>query len=189
VGVAGWSALGVVGIGVSWLRGERPRVRRGIAWLAGVWMVYLVVLIGVSLGQKQKVVEVGQPQCFADMCFTVIAVENMKGFLIRDERRLVRVTIQVTNRGRSTKSEGRIRAYLIDVQGRRWEETAGVNGVGLTAKVAGGGSVLSEPVFKVAGDATGLRLILTHGWRQPGALEMGDSDSLLHRKTVVELGR
>jgi hypothetical protein len=189
VGVAGWSALGLVGVGVSWLRGERLRVRHGLAWLIGVWVVYLVVLIGVSLGQRQKVMAVGQPQCFNDMCFTVVGVEEVKGFLIRDERRLMRVTIKVTNRGRSIKNEGLIRAYLMDSQGRRWEETAGVNGVGLTAKVAGEDSVLSEPVFKVAGDATGLRLILTHGWRLPRVLMMGDSDSLLHRKTVVELGR
>jgi nitrogen fixation protein len=154
-----------------------------------VWVVYLVVLVGVSLGQRQKVMAVGQPQCFNDMCFTVVGVEEVKGFLIRDERRLMRVTIKVTNRGRSIKNEGLIRAYLMDSQGRRWEETAGVNGVGLTAKVAGEDSVLSEPVFKVAGDATGLRLILTHGWRLPRVLMMGDSDSLLHRKTVVELGR
>jgi hypothetical protein len=99
------------------------------------------------------------------------------------------VTVRVTNRGSSAKGEGLIRAYLMDGQGRRWEETAGVNGVGLTAKVAGGGTVLSEPVFKLAGDATGLRLVLTHGWRLPRVLVMGDSDSLLHRKTVVELGR
>ena len=189
MGVAGWSALGAVGIGVSWLRGERLRVRRGIAWLAGVWVVYLMVLIGVSLGQKQKEVAVGQPQCFDDMCFTVMGMEEVKGFFIRDERRLVRVTVRVTNLGHSAKSAGLIRAYLMDAQERRWEETAGVNGVGLTAKVAGGNSMLSEPVFKVAGDATRLELVLTHGWRLPGVLVIGDSDSLLHRKTVVELGR
>jgi hypothetical protein len=151
--------------------------------------VYLVVLIGVSLVQKQKVVAVGQPQCFDDMCFTVAGVEEVKGFLIRDERRLVRVTVRVTNRGLSAKSDGLIWAYLVDAQGRRWEESAGVNGVGLTAKVAGGDSVMSEPVFKVAGDATGLRLVLTHGWKQQGVLVISDSDSVLHRKTVVELGR
>jgi hypothetical protein len=48
---------------------------------------------------------------------------------------------------------------------------------------------MSEPVFKVAGDANRLGLVLTHGWRQPGVLVIGDSDSLLHRRTVVELGR
>jgi hypothetical protein len=189
VGVGGWTALGMVGVGVSWLRGERLRIRRGIAWLAGVWLVYLAVLIGVSLGQKQRVVSVGQPQCFDEMCFTVAGVEEVKGFLVRDGRRLVRVTVRVTNHGRSAGSDGLIRVYLTDAQGRRCEESAGVNGVGLSTKVAGRDSVMSEPVFKVAGDATGLRLVLTHGWKQPGVLVIGDSDSMLHRKTVVELGR
>jgi hypothetical protein len=55
------------------------------------------------------------------------------------------------------------------------------------AKVAGGGSIVSEPVFKVAGDATGLRLVLTHGRWQPGVLVIGDSDSWLHRRTAVAL--
>jgi hypothetical protein len=59
----------------------------------------------------------------------------------------------------------------------------------MTARVAGGGSVVSEPVFKVAGNATGLGLVLTHGRWQPGLLVIGDSDSLLHRRTVVALGR
>ena len=45
-----------------------------------------------------------------------------------------------------------------------------------------------EPVFKVAGDATGLRLVLTHGRWQPGVLVIGDPDSWLHRRNVVELG-
>jgi hypothetical protein len=82
-----------------------------------------------------------------------------------------------------------IRAYLVDGQGRRWDESAGVNGVGLAARVAAGDSVVSEPVFKIAADANGLRLVFTHGRWQPGVLVIGDSDSWLHRRTVVELGR
>ena len=139
--------------------------------------------------QPQRVLAMGKPQCFDEMCFTVTKVEELPGFLIRDGRRLVRVTVQVTNQGKKTQSEGLIWAYLVDAQGRRWEESAGVNGVELTARVAGGGSVLSEPVFKVAGHSTGLGLVLTRGWRQPGVLVIGDSDSLLHKKTVVALER
>jgi hypothetical protein len=101
---------------------------------------------------------------------------------------LVRVSVRVTNRGRGAQSEGLIAAYVVDSQGRLWEESPGVNGVGLTTKVAGGGSVVSEPVFKVAADAKGLGLVLTHGRRQPGVLVIGDSDSWLHKRTVVELG-
>jgi hypothetical protein len=189
LGLVGWTAIGVVGVGVSLWRGERQRVRRGIAWLVGVWVVYVCVLVGVSLGQRQRVVAIGEPQCFDEMCFTVTGVEEVPGFLIRDGRRLVRVSVQVTNQGRKAQSEGLIWAYLVDAKGRWWEESPGVNGVGLTVRVAGGQSVVSEPVFKVAADATGLGLVFTHGRRQPGVLVIGDSDSLLHKKTVVELGR
>jgi hypothetical protein len=189
LGLVGWTGIGALGVAVSLRRGERQRVRRGVAWLAGVWIIYLCVLTGVSLRQRQRIVAIGEPQCFDDMCFTVTGMQEMPGFLIRDGRRLVRLSVQVTNRGRKAQSEGLIRAYLVDGQGRRWEESAGVNGVGLTARVAGGDSVVSEPVFKVAGDATGLGLIFTHGWRQPGVLVIGDSDSFFHRRTVVNLGR
>jgi hypothetical protein len=189
LGLVGWTAIGVIGVGVSLWRGERQRVRRGVAWLVGVWVVYLCVVIGVSLGQRQRVVAMGEPQCFDEMCFAVTRVEEVPGFLIRDGRRLLRVSVQVTNKGRKAQRERLIRAYLMDAQGRRWEMSPGVNGVELTARVAGGGSVVSEPVFKVAGDASGMGLVLTHGLWQPGLLVIGDSDSLLHRKTVVTLGR
>jgi hypothetical protein len=188
IGLVGWTAIGVVGVGVSLWRGERGRMRRGVGWLVGVWAAYVMVVVGVSLAQRQKVVQIGEPQCFDEMCFTVIRVEEVPGYLIRDGR-LIRVSVEVRNRGRKAQSEGLIWAYLVDAQGRRWEESAGVEGVGLTARVTGRGAVVSEPVFKVTGDAKGLGLVLTHGRWQPGLLVIGDSDSLLHRRTVVELGR
>jgi hypothetical protein len=189
LGLVGWTAIGVIGVGVSARRGEGERVRRGVAWLLGVWVVYVSVVIGVSLGRGQRVVAIGEPQCFDEMCFTVTRVEEVPGFLIRDGRRLLRVSVQVRNQGRKAQGDRLIRAYLVDGQGRRWEMSPGVSGVQLTARVAGEGSVVSEPVFKVAGDASGLGLVLTHGRWQPGVLVIGDSDSLLHRKTVVALGR
>jgi hypothetical protein len=189
LGLVGWTGIGVVGVGVSAWRGERDKVRRGVAWLGAAWVLYLCVLIGVSLGQKQRMVALGEPQCFDEMCFAVTGVEEVPGFLIRDGRRLVRVSVLVTNKGRKTQSEGLIRAYLVDGQGRRWEESPGVNGIALTARVAGGDSVVSKPVFKVAGDAHGLNLILTHGKWQPGVMVIGDSDSWMHRRTAVDLGR
>jgi hypothetical protein len=189
LGLVGWTAIGVMGVGVSQWRGERQRVRQGVGWLIGVWVVYLSVLIGVSLGQGQRVVALGEPQCFGEMCFRVTRVEEVPGFLIRDGRRLLRVSVQVTNKGRKAQRDKLIRAYLVDGQGRRREMSPGVSGVELTARVAGGGSVMSEPLFKVAADASGLGLVLTHGRWQPDLLVIGDSDSLLHRKTVMALGR
>jgi hypothetical protein len=189
LGTVGWTGLGILGILVSWLRGEKLRVKRGLQWLIGVWVVYLGVLVGVSLLQKQKMVAIGETQCFNNMCFTVTGIEEVPRFVPRDVRRLVRVSIRVTNRGRSATSNSLMKAYLVDGQERRWKESSGVNGVNLTAKVAGGSSVTSEPVFEIAGDATQLGLILTQGWRQPGVLVIGDSDSVMHRRTKINLGR
>ncbi|WP_433971083.1 hypothetical protein [Tunturiibacter lichenicola] len=189
LGTVGWTGLGVLGVLVAWLRGEKLRVKRGLQWLIGVWVVYLGVLAGVSLVQKQKVVAIGEIQCFNNMCFTVTGIEEVPRFVPRDVRRLVRVSIRVTNRGRSATSNSLMKAYLVDGQERRWKESSGVNGVNLTAKVAGGSSVTSEPVFEIAGDATQLGLILTQGWRQPGVLVIGDSDSVMHRRTKINLGR
>ena len=59
LGLVGWTAIGMVGVGVSLTRGERQRVRRGMAWIVGVWVVYLSVVIGVSLVQRQRVVAMG----------------------------------------------------------------------------------------------------------------------------------
>ena len=188
--LAGWTVVGFVGVAVSLVKQERAKALRNFMWIVAVWVVYMAVLVGVSLGQKQKVVAMGQDQCFDEMCFAVMGAQELPGYLIRDGSRLVRVSVRIANHGKQkTQSEKLIQAYLIDKQGRRWAESAGISGVRLTARVAAGDSVVSEPVFKVAKDSTGLELVFTHGHRQPGILVIGDSDSLLHRRTVVRLGR
>jgi hypothetical protein len=189
-GVAGWTLIGTLGVSVSLARREREKALHGMAWIAGVWVAYVIALVTVSLVQRQRVVAMGQEQCFDEMCFAVVGVEEVPGFLVRDGSRLVRVSVRVSNGGLGrAQSERLMQAYLLDAQGRRWEESEGVSGVRLTARVPAGDTVVSEPVFKVAGDATGLELVLTHGWKQPGVLVIGDSDSWLHRRTVVKLGR
>ena len=187
--MVGWTALGALGLAISLVRGEREHMGRGLRWLAGVWAVYLVVVVVVSLTQKQRVVPMGQDQCFDEMCFAVTGVDEVPGYLVHDGRRLLRVSVHMKNKGHKTESEALIRAYLVDAQGRRWGESPGLSGVRLTTKVGAGQTVVSQPVFDVGGNASGLGLVFTHGQRQPGVLVVGDSDSLLHRRTVVPLGR
>jgi len=186
--LAGWTAIGIVGTAVSLAQGKQCQAVKGAMWIVGVWVVYLGTLVGVSLTQKQRVVAMGQEQCFDEMCFTVMGMERVAGVPGGAGRRLLRVAVQVRNRGHKAESDGAVRAYLVDGEGRRWGESRGISGVRLTGRVAAGRSVVSEPVFDVAADATGLKLVFTHGTRQPGVLVIGDSDSLLHRRTVVPLG-
>jgi hypothetical protein len=143
LGVAGWTALGLVGVTLSLVRGrhgvpgEQERLRRGLIWIVGVWVVYLGALLTVSLAQPQRVVAMGQEQCYDKICFAVTGAQVVPSFPIRDEDRLVRVSIRVRNKGHNTQNEALIRAYLIDGQGRRWQESTGVSGVRLTASVPG----------------------------------------------------
>jgi hypothetical protein len=189
LGLVGWTAIGVVGTAVSLKQGEKTKALRGAAWIVVVWSVYLGVLIGVSLLQKRHIVAMGEEQCYDEMCFTVMRADELPGFPAHEARRLIRVSVRVSNRGHKAESEGLIRAYLEDARGRLWGESPGLSGVRLTTRVAAGSSIVSEPVFDVASDATGLGLVFTHGQRQPGVLVIGGSDSLLHRRTVVPLGR
>lgn len=189
LGLAGWTAIGMAGTIVSLARRERRKALYGLAWIAGVWVVYLAVLLGVSLKQKQRVVAIGQPQCFDEMCFTVTEVSDVSGLPAQDRRQLLRVSVEITNKGHKPESEGLIQAYLVDAQGRLWGELPGLSGVRLTVKVPPEQTVASEPVFAVPEDATELKLVFTHGHWQPGVLVIGDSDSLLHKRTVVPLGQ
>ena len=185
-----WTVLGAIGVSVSLFLGERAKALRHLGWIFGIWAAYLAVLMATSLMQPQKTIAMGQDQCFGEMCFAVTGVEEVPGFLIHDGSRLVRVSVRVSNRGRDkTQSEKLVRAYLVDAQGRQWEESMGISSVRLTAAVPAGSSVMSEAVFKVAKDASGLSLVLTHGRGQPGVLVIGDPDSLMHRRTMVPLGR
>jgi hypothetical protein len=185
-----WTVLGAIGISISMFLGERAKALRHLGWIFGIWAAYMAVLMATSLLHPQKTVAMGQDQCFGDICFAVTSVEEVPGFLIHDGSRLVRVSIRVSNHGRDkTQSDKLVQAYLVDGQGRRWEESMGISSVRLTATVPAGSSVMSAAVFKVANDASGLSLVLTHGHWQPGVFVIGDPDSMLHRQTRVPLGR
>ena len=69
LGLVGWTVIGVVGVACfAGCAGSRQKVRRGFAWLVGVWVVYMAVLVGVSLVQRQRVVAMGQDAVLSMRC-------------------------------------------------------------------------------------------------------------------------
>lgn len=186
--LAGWTVIGAAGVTISLRRRERLKALRNFLWIIVVWTIYMAVLLWSSRTQPQKIVALGQDQCFDEMCFTVTQAQDVPG-PAGDGSHLVRVSVRISNHSEKTQSDDMIRAYLVDGQGRQWAESAAVSGVRLTARLAAGGSAVSQLVFKVPRDEAGLALVFTHGHGWPGALVIGDSDSLLHRRTVVPLGR
>ncbi|MEO6912174.1 MAG: hypothetical protein ABI158_14760, partial [Edaphobacter sp.] len=175
--LAGWTVVGAAGITISLVKRERAKALRNSVWVVVVWAVYMAVVVGASRTQPQKIVALGQDQCFDKMCFAVTEVQELPEFQIQDGSRLIRVSVRISNRDNDKKqNHARLRAYLVDKQGRQWTESAAVSGVSLTAGVAAGASVVSQPVFRVPQDATGLGLVLTQGRGWPWALVIGNSD-------------
>ncbi len=121
----------------------------------------------------------GQEQRIGDLGFTVVHTEAQPGFLASHGERVLRISIRISNHSQGSRERDRwVRAYLLDSQNRRWDQIPGLQGIPLSANIAPAGSVLSQPVFTVAADATDLRLVLTHGPRLPNLLVVGDRDSI-----------
>ena len=189
VAVTGWCGVGVAGVAISMMRGRRAEARKHTGWIAAVAGVYLLALLGVSVLQRRTVVAIGQAQCFGAMCFTVTGMDEVPGLVEGDDGRVVRVMVRVANRGDAAADAGSIAAHLVDSRGREWGALAGLSGNRLTQRVAGGSTMVSEPMFRVAKDAAEIGVVFTHGSWQWRRLLIGDSESLGHRRTVVGLGR
>ena len=188
LGLEAWTAVGLLGLATSLIRRERNKLGQALGSLVGVWLVYLVVLLVVSYRQPAVRVPMGNSVCFHALCYRVEKVEDLNGFPARNHARLVRVTVRVTNSGKAEAQED-LKAYLRDAQHRTWDVAMGVSGNPLNGRVLGKTVVMSEPVFQIATDATGLELVLTHGRSVKHALVIGDAESLGHRMRVMGLDR
>lgn len=190
-GLIGWTAIGLVGSLLSGVRrGDSRKARRGVLWILSIWTAYLLVLVSVSRFSAQKSLPLRQAQCFGHLCFAVEGIEQLTTFAGRGQPgdRLLRVRIRVTNRGHTGREQdGDVRAYLLDSHGGRWLAVRGLTGVPLSSPVPAAGELLSEPVFSVPERVGPVQLVLTHGQWQPGALVIGDGDSLLHRPVTMDL--
>ena len=193
LGLELWTAVGVLGLTISLLRRERRKLGQGVASLVAIWAVYLGVLLTVSARQPERQVALGRSRCFGTMCFTVERVEEVPPFSASNqvqaiEQRLLRVTVRVQNRGKAAAREP-LGAYLRDAQGRVWMESTGISGNPLGVRVAAGMVVVSEPIFRVAADASGFGLVLHHGRWSQHRLVIGDPESFGHRPAVMALDR
>ncbi len=187
--LVGWTIVGAFGVAASYRRGEQTKAGRHLAWIGGVWVLYLVTLLGISVAAAPRSIKPAQEQCFHSLCFAVLDVKSMPGYLAGPGEHLLRLSIRMTNHSRKDpKGDSHLTAYLVDSRNRHWDEIPGLEGIRLSTTVPADKSLISTPVFKVASDAKDLRLVFTHGRRLPYLLLLGDRDSLLHPPTFVPLG-
>ena len=193
----GWTAIGLVGVTLSFRRRDIAKVRRGLAWILGVWVLYLGVLAGVSRLLPQRRLPLGSDLCFDTICYAAVSTDEFKGFtapgptpISQAPERLLRVSVRIRNIAPTgVAAQPRITAVLVDGQGRSWHPLPGLGGVRLTAPMVAGHTVVSQPVFRVAPGASHLSVVLSKGNWHLGLLQIGNTDSWLHLPVLLDLDR
>jgi len=175
-------AAGAVGASLYFLsRGNRRRAGRVGAGLAVSLAIYLGIVAAVALTTKQRVVPMGEDQCFDDLCVAVVKSEGKEN---RYE-----VTLRISSRARRRVMRAPdLAVYLIDGAGREYRDSEAGPGRPLTDFLRPGESFETVRIFTVLRGVSDLSLVVSHGgW--PGWFIIGENNSLLHKPTVVPLRR
>jgi hypothetical protein len=184
------------------IRGLRGAAVRVLKTLGAGWVVYLLIVVGVSAAsaaRPQRTIPRGEEQCFDEMCFSVVDAQVVSQLgpttePVKAAGRFYIVTVRVSSRARRrTQREGGLRALLWDagkyyaVSGEGQHAWAAANGetAGLTARLRPGESIESMQVFDVPMESSAPALVLSHGFT-PGYFVIGECP-LFHKPTVLKL--
>jgi hypothetical protein len=191
-------AVGLVRVIYLAIRARWRAAGKAAAWLLMFIAAYMLVLVGFSMAEPQKEVSIGTLQCFDDWCITVEQASRQDAIGTRRASGAFCIaTVRVSSRAKGRpQRETDVRVSLIDDRGRRFDvspagqqalEQQGLAGKPLTSFVDAGGSFESRLAFDVPRDVGQLNLVKTSwGWF-PFRLIISDSQSWLHRPTVVPL--
>ncbi len=160
--------------------------------------LYLFVLLGFSLAEPEKRIPIGTPQCFDDWCITVEGASRQEAIgATRANGVFYVATVQISSRAEGRpQRETDVRVFLIDETGHRFDVSpsgqqalvrAGVAGAPLTSFVDPGGAFESRLAFDVPATVRNVGLVKTSWSWFPFRLIIGDSQSWLHRLTLVPL--
>ena len=172
--------------------------RKILVALVFVWGVYFAILAVTDVLRVQEVFNVGEDQCFDEICFAVSDVQTLpeQAFIpaSNSASRLYIVKIRVTSHSRGrAQAEGGLRGRLFDgavyinvseTAQKAYDAQHGES-PRLTQRIAPGESVLSVLVFEVPQTMMQPELILDHGFT-PGYFVIGESP-FFHKPDIHEL--
>jgi hypothetical protein len=188
---ASGSALAAVVL-LMWRR--NAAAKRMLLALIAYLSVYFGVLIATSNLSKQRHVAMGEIQCFDDWCLRVVDVAYVAA--PKPGNTLAIVTMEVSNRGRArAQSEPQTFVYIVDdrehtywqsMEAQAEYERLHARTRALTSMIAAGDAISAKQVFELPKSGGHLALIIGHPFG-PGFFVIGDSDSFLHKRTIVPL--
>ena len=186
----------------------------GKAWLAkftvggvAVWFVfYVLMLFGFSFASSEQTLAMNEPKAFCGFyldCHMHAQVTKVETgdriFRRKAEGQFYVVTVEVFSDARNPNIWFRLvkpKAEMVDSLGRTYERNEDAESdlsTGpryLGADVKGEETFKKELVFDIPKSATGLRLLITDGYRIDRLIEsvlIGDEDSVMHKHTYFAI--
>jgi len=165
----------------------RKRRARAVALLRnfGIFVaVYFGIVILVSVLSPRRVLHVGDDQCSDDWCIAVADVQREPS----DAGVTYVVIFRVSSRARGRpQREGGVQVYVMDDRGRCYDPVPDTAASPFDVLLQPRESVQIRRAFELPADAQAPVLVVSHGGGFPGCCIIGDSESLFHKRTVVQL--
>jgi hypothetical protein len=166
------------------LRREYRRAGRVLWRLLLGAAVYMLCVIGISLFGSRRVVKIGEPQCFDDLCVAVTAVNKeavSKGLRYT-------VDLQLSSRAlRVPQRERHMVVYLIDNAGRRFDPMPDPSYVPFDVLLQPGQSMNASRSFLLPPDAVHWSAVVTHEGGFPIEWLIAGYDAWFRKPPIVEI--
>lgn len=166
------------------IRGRRRKAIVTLRWLGIFLCAYFGILIIVSLVSPRRVLNMGDKQCWDDLC---IAVTDVRKNPANNTNSYI-VTFQLSSRARRrAQRELGLNAYLLDEHGHRFDPLPDNDAVPFDVLLQPQEAISTSRTFEVPADAQPIVLGVSHAGRFPGCCIIGETESFLHKRTVVKL--
>ncbi|MGE0886803.1 MAG: hypothetical protein AB7P14_25060 [Blastocatellales bacterium] len=174
----------LVAAALSAIRGRRRKAFVTLRWLAIFLGVYFGILILVSLFSPRRVLNIGDKQCWDDLCIAVTKVRQVPKTSVNS----CLITFELSSRARRrAQRELGLNVYLLDERGRRFDPLPNKDDVPFDVLLQPQAIISATRSFEIPADARNLVLGVSHSGRFPACCIIGEPESLFHKRTVVKL--
>jgi hypothetical protein len=183
------------------VRGRFRKARRIAVWLGAFLVVYMGTVVIVSIMTPQHVLGMREDRCFDDWCLAADQCSLVHSIGQGPDAAAAHgifhvVTLRISSHaGRVAQSapdawvyivDSQSRKYYLSPQGQRAFDATHGESKPLSAMLGPRESFSTTRVFDLPTDAHDVGLVVVHG-QGPGWFIIGDSQSLLHKRTVIRL--
>jgi hypothetical protein len=178
------SAIVLLTVGVKAIRGRG----KSALLLLGVWAacmaVYFGICVATAAAEDQKVLPLGEPQCFDDWCIQVDGVNRSPAANATEYV----ATIRISSRARRvTQREKDVTVLLQDATGNRYAAAAAANEPPFDVQLGPGESVTTHREFQLPAGSQPAGMVIAHTGFQMGWLVIGEGQGMFHKEPIVRL--